>query len=272
MILILLSNFEYILLRLVRRFLFTEAFLLRFGRYIPYYKANQGQISPVPIVDSYFKYSRKMDISLLNQAMLEIGTGATNATGYEIMARLGGGHYWGYEPIVALDDNLDRKILMEVAKRFYKSEMSLNNKVYRLRNIKKIKTKSINMVFSNSVLEHVTDLSSLLFELHRVLRDDGCMIHLVDYRDHFFKYPYHFLQFSEKVWNSFLNPGDLPRYQLCDHLEAFNQNGFSVTTIEKKCDDEAYSKIKDKIHPKFQHGDKDVAEITFAVLAVKKMK
>lgn len=270
--LILLSDFEYILLRLIRRFLLTDSFLLRFGRYIPYYEVNQGQASPVPIIDSYFKYCSKIGITLLNQSILEVGTGATNGTGYEIIGRMGGAHYWGYEPFAALNLELDHQILSDVENRFPQKEKSLSNKVCRVKNMTEIRDKSIDIVFSNAVLEHVTDLASLLFELHRVLKDDGSMIHLVDYRDHFFKYPYHFLKFSEKVWNSLLNPGDLPRYRLYHHVEAFDKHGFSVTIIEKKNDDRTFSKIENKIHPEFQHGKKDLTAVTYAVLAVKKSK
>ena len=89
--LILLSDFEYMLLCIIRRFLLTNSFLLRFGRHIPYYEVNQGQVSPVPIVDSYFKYCSKIGITLSNQPILEVGTGTANGTGYEIIGRMGGG-------------------------------------------------------------------------------------------------------------------------------------------------------------------------------------
>jgi len=43
---------------------------------------------------------------------------------------------------------------------------------------------SVDVVLSNSVLEHVTDLKSSMSQLHRVLADDGLCIHTVDYSDH----------------------------------------------------------------------------------------
>ena len=41
------------------------------------------------------------------------------------------------------------------------------------------------------------------------------MLHVVDYRDHFFKYPLHFLQFSQNTWRRFLNPGRLATLATC---------------------------------------------------------
>lgn len=268
----LLSNCEYILLRLIRKFLFPNKFRLWFGRYIPYYGENQGVVSPTPIVDSYFKYCSKIGVRILNKTVLEIGVGATNGTGYEIIARHDGGYYWCYEPFESLNANLDKIFLSEISKHFHKSEISLKDKVERVRNIEELKPKSIDLIFSNAVLEHVTDLPNLIAKLHRVLKDDGAMIHLVDYGDHFRKYPYHFLQFSEKIWNLFLNPGDLPRYRLYHHLEICEQNGFLVTVIEKKSDYVAFSKIKNHIHNEFRrlHGNNDLLAVNFAVIAARK--
>ena len=75
----------------------------------------------------------------------------------------------------------------------------------------------MDVVLSNSVLEHVQDLPALFAELARILAPGGVMLHRVDYRDHFFKYPFHFLLYPRWVWNWFLNPGDLPRWRYDDH-------------------------------------------------------
>ena len=43
---------------------------------------------------------------------------------------------------------------------------------------------SVDVVLSNSVLEHVADLKSSMSQLHSALADDGLCIHTVDYSDH----------------------------------------------------------------------------------------
>jgi SAM-dependent methyltransferase len=44
--------------------------------------------------------------------------------------------------------------------------------------------KSLDIIFSNAVLEHVENPQSLLQETHRVLKDGGMAYHQTDYRDH----------------------------------------------------------------------------------------
>jgi SAM-dependent methyltransferase len=43
---------------------------------------------------------------------------------------------------------------------------------------------SVDVVLSNSVLEHVADLKSSMSQLHQILADDGLCVHTVDYSDH----------------------------------------------------------------------------------------
>jgi len=43
------SNLEYIPMRLARKFLFRDAFLLRFGRLVPHYRVNFNQTDPRPL-------------------------------------------------------------------------------------------------------------------------------------------------------------------------------------------------------------------------------
>jgi SAM-dependent methyltransferase len=267
----LLSNLEYIPLRLFRKFIFTDNLLLKLGRIVPYYKVNQGELSPLPIIDIYWKYCQQKGIDPINKNILEIGTGSTDATGYEIAAR-GGKVFWGYEPFRLLDKNMDHKYLMEVCKRYNRKVEDIRPRVRRISNIKNIHDNTIDIVFSHSVLEHVNELTDLFSELKRIIKDDGRMIHIVDYRDHFFKYPFHFLQFSEEIWNTLFNPGDLPRHRIHDHIEAFSKCGFSVEIVSEEYDDEEYEKIKNYLNNRFRNGELYPASATLAVLLVKNAK
>lgn len=263
-----LSNLEYIPLRLLRKFVFTDTLLSKFGKLIPYYKVNQGQLSPLPIIDSYWQYCQMTGINLTGRKILEIGTGSTNATGYEIAAR-GKNTYWGYEPFRPLDKRMDNRLLLDVCERYNCKAKDIKPRVKRVDNTENIHDNTVDIVFSYSVLEHVKDLIELFCELKRLLKDDGCMIHVVDYRDHFFKYPFHFLQFSEKIWNSLFNPGDLPRHRLDDHKEAFSNCGFSVEIISKEYAENEYKKIRHHLNSRYKNSEPDTAATTLAVLLVK---
>jgi hypothetical protein len=57
----LLSNIEYVALRLVRRFLLKDAFLLRFGHWFPYYRVNHNQLDAARIAERYLALLRPLD-------------------------------------------------------------------------------------------------------------------------------------------------------------------------------------------------------------------
>ncbi len=259
-----LSNLEYVFLRLVRRFIFSEGFLLRYGRHIPYYRVNQGGVSPVPIVDLYWSFLHQKGIRPEGKTILELGIGATNSSGYEIIGR-GAQKYIGYEPYVPFNKRDDDEICHgDILKRFSSLQKDRLVRVSRLERI----TDLVDIVFSHAVLEHVYDLDELLRALRKYLKQTACMIHSVDYRDHFNKYPFHFLQFSDTTWRRFLNPGDLTRHRISDHIRSFQRNGFSVEVLEKKLDSNSYERIKNHIHRDFlKYPLEDLATVS-AVLFV----
>lgn len=256
----LLSNLEYIPLRLLRRFVFRDAFLLRWGRYFPYYRTNLNQTDPVPLVSAYARY-----VSLDAAAILEIGVGATNSTGYELASRQPSARVTLLEPYVALDEESDRAHLAAVAARCGCSPDSLTSRVRRVTTLDGEPDGAFPLVLSSSVLEHVGDPPALFADLRRVLAPGGTMLHRVDYRDHFFKYPLHFLQFSRSTWNRWLNPGDLPRWRLYDHVEALEKAGFGVQLPETCHDPECLAAITPRLSSDFRRDDPRVG-VTFATI------
>lgn len=262
---ILLSDIEYIGLRLVRRFLITDTLLERLSRLIPYYEASQGETSPCTIVDAYWDICAQVSFEPADKAVLEIGIGATNATGYEMIRRCVNS-FWGYEPFRKLDAQLDQTQLESIARSAGCRPESLSWRVQRIDDLTTMPGESVDLVLSHSVLEHV-DRPSLLFgQLRRVLKPAGVMIHRVDYRDHFFKYPFHFLQFSDSVWDRLLNPGDLPRHRLPDHLRMLSESAFETRTINVKHDRERFAMIKDMVHERFSGLGDDMLAVTSADL------
>lgn len=259
--------FEYIILRIVRRFIFKGTIGKVLLPFLPYYKTNQNIVSPDGIVKSYIKCAKKAKLNLYNLNILEIGIGETNSTGYELIARFGG-RFFAFDPFVTFDNGADKKSLELISKKHHLSKDYFKKKVTRISCLKNLKQDSIDVVLSNSVLEHVSNIDKEIKELKQVLKTNGCMIHIVDYRDHFFKYPYHFLIFSNKTWNTFLNPGDLYRYRLKDHCFAFKKNGYTVKILEEKTEKNKFEDIKLRIHPEFKKFSGKEISITQASLLV----
>jgi len=259
------SNIEYISLRLLRRFIFDESFLLRFGSIVPYYRTNRNQFAPALLVDDYARQMARENYAPDNRRFLEIGVGRTNSTCYEMAARFSPISITAFEPYVRFAPREDEFLLGPIAARNNCSSASLRERVRRVRDLTGIPSQSVDTILSSSVLEHVFDPIALFRELRRVLSPGGVMLHLVDYRDHFFKYPYHFLQFRRATWNRWLNPGDIPVWRIYDHLEQLKASGFAVRILEETRDSSAYAKIAPHVSSDYRTGD-DRLQITSAAL------
>lgn len=255
---------EYVSLRLVRRFVFSNTFLIRFGRFVPYYRANANQSGAGAVVDVYERAIARAGLPLVaDRSILEIGSGATNSVGYELQRRrLAGpaGVIQLYEPYVALDRRSDAELRRGL-------EDDCLTRVERLASLASVPDHSIDLLLSNSVLEHVIDMDRLLASLERVLKPGASMIHAVDYRDHFFKYPYHFLIFRAEIWKRWLDPGDLPRWRLSGHLKELSARGFQNKVLDSHTLPEAFETIRTSISEDFDSDDPTIAMTSAVILS-----
>jgi SAM-dependent methyltransferase len=142
-----------------------------------------------------------------------------------------------------------------VEKRSGISREKLSNNTLRLADGHTVPDRSIDAVVSNSVLEHVAEPVRLFGTLHRILVNGGIMIHIVDYRDHFFKYPYHLLLFSKKTWRRWLDPGDLPGWRYSDHLRMLGGCGFEVAPLGIERNIAEFDKIRPFISDDYDRKD-----------------
>lgn len=100
----------------------------------------------------------------------------------------------------------------------------------------RLESSSVNLIFSQAVLEHVRkcDFLYIMRECRRALRPDGVCSHKVDLRDHLGGGLNH-LRFSERVWESplFANSGlYVNRIQYSSMLRLFSEAGFNVESVE----------------------------------------
>ena len=113
----------------------------------------------------------------------------------------------------------------------------------------------VDFVLSSSVYEHLDDVEGITQALATLTKPDGLHIHFVDLRDHFFKYPFEMLRFSQGTWRSWLNPSsNHNRYRLWDYRRAFAAC-FSQVEIEVLAREEAaFRKVMPHIRPEFMSG------------------
>lgn len=260
------GDVPYVLLRFVRRHCFPVAIPPLVRGVLPWMRENAGVRTHDGTANLYAKHlTPRIADWPRGRTILEIGIGETNSSAYEHAAR-GAEFCHAFEPFVPLRAAADAGLLARCAAAHAVAESFLAGKVQRMTVTSSLHAESIDCILSNSVLEHVTDMDALAAEMRRVLRPNGCMLHIVDYRDHFFAYPYHHLLWSDSVWSRFLNPGDLPRWRIGDHLDAFARHGFSTEVLLARPVDAEFERIEKRIHPRFRHYAQSDLSTAFGVL------
>ena len=117
------------------------------------------------------------------------------------------------------------------------------------------KIEPVDFVISSSVYEHVDDVEGITRALAALTKADGLQIHYVDLRDHFFKYPFEMLRFSENTWRRWLNPStNHNRYRLWEYRDAFKACFEQVEIKVLSREDEAFRKLLPRIRPEFVSG------------------
>lgn len=131
----------------------------------------------------------------------------------------------------------------------------------------------VDIIISSSVYEHLEDVEGITRALAGLTKPDGIHIHYVDLRDHFFKYPFEMLRFSERTWRTWLNPSsNHNRYRLWDYRRAF-QACFGQVEIEVLSrEEEAFRKVLPHLRPEFVSGNMDEDAVgTIQVVAFEPM-
>lgn len=125
----------------------------------------------------------------------------------------------------------------------------------------------VDFVISSSVYEHIDDVEGITRALASLTKPDGLQIHYVDLRDHFFKYPFEMLRFSESTWRRWLNPStNHNRYRLWEYRNAFQACFEQVEIKVLTREEEAFRKLLPRIRPEFVSGRMD--EDTVGVILV----
>jgi SAM-dependent methyltransferase len=115
---------------------------------------------------------------------------------------------------------------------------------------------AVDLVLSNSVLEHVDGLALVVPQLARAMRPGGRQLHFVDLRDHFFKYPFEMLCHSEGIWRRWLNPGsNLNRLRATDYERLFRASFEDVQVEPLESYPEELLRVKQRIRSEFLTGD-----------------
>jgi SAM-dependent methyltransferase len=125
----------------------------------------------------------------------------------------------------------------------------------------------VDLVLSNSVMEHVKDVGAAVAELARITTPSGLHLHFIDLRDHFFKYPFEMLCHSDSSWRRFLNPGsNLNRLRVWDYDHLFSLHFQRVNIQVLASEIIAFRSVRSRIRPEFLSGDETRDAITQILL------
>ena len=129
----------------------------------------------------------------------------------------------------------------------------------------------VDIVISSSVYEHLDDVEGITRALAGLTRPNGIQLHYVDLRDHFFKYPFEMLRFSESVWRGWLNPSTQHnRYRLWEYRRVFKSCFENVEIEILTREEEAFRKALPHLRPEFVSGNLDEDAVgTIQVVASK---
>ncbi len=266
-------NLRYLLLRFARHFMpeGIARFLLK-RRWI--IRPGLESSDPLAAVEQYLKGLEQNGKSIKGQRVLVFGYGGRFAVGVELLAQ-GASHVVLCDHFVLLDGERNLELLPKYEKYLHVVNDEVLPRPERITLLHgdirdaKLQTEisAVDLVVSTSVYEHLDDVDGITSALAKLTAPEGIHLHFVDLRDHYFKFPFEMLAYSETTWKNFLNPtSNLNRYRLSSYQQIFEKyfGQVNVNIIARKEDE--FKKMGNRIRPEFVTGDLSVDSVTLIVL------
>jgi SAM-dependent methyltransferase len=266
---------DYVALRMIRRFMpekLTRT-LLRRGLVI---KPGLETREPQQAALRYRNALLEKGISLEGKHILVFGYGGRFAIGVELL-RLGAAHVTLTDLFAPPDDRRNDHLLPEFGDYLEAVDGKVRPKEQVLtllhgdirQTAARLAQQPLDGVLSTSVYEHLDDVEGITQALRSTLKPGGFFVAYIDLRDHYFKYPFEMLCYSEPAWKNWLNPtSNLNRLRLRDYRAIFDAvfPGYDLVVLER--DAEQFDHAKARIRPEFLSGSaEDDAVMQIRVIA-----
>lgn len=262
-------NIKYLALRLIRHFMPEAAarFLLK-QRWI--IKPGLETDDPFAASKRYMEALAARGCSIEGKRVLVFGYGGRFAVGVDLLKH-GAMHVVLCDHFVLLDHERNRELLSAYGK-YLKLEqdqvqprgefITLLHGDIREEQIQK-RISEVDIVLSTSVYEHLDDVDRITQSLAALTAPGGAHVHFVDLRDHYFKYPFEMLKFSERVWRGLLNPtSNLNRFRLKDYQRVFERYFQTTDIVVLERDVENFQDARSAIRAEFLTGDENADAVT----------
>jgi hypothetical protein len=259
----------YFLPRLIRHFLpekVTRALLLR-GLII---RPGLETRSPEEAADRYQRDLQSIGVELTGKRVLVFGYGGRFALACHLL-NMGADHITLCEYSAHPDEKANAALLPKFEKYLIHS---LGKTIPREEwitllqgDIRELATdfhsRKADIVCSTSVFEHLTDPTTILDALIQITDSKGVHLHYIDLRDHFFKYPFEMLTYSEKTWKNWLNPtSNLNRWRFPAYQILFNQRFEWVDMMVFERNIQAWNATSGRVLAEFKTGDIQMDSVT----------
>jgi SAM-dependent methyltransferase len=273
-------NLPYLIPRLARHFLpekFVRALLLRNIIIHPGLETD----NPVAAVKRYTDVLSERGLSFQGKRVLVFGYGGRFDIGFGLLKE-GAGHVILCDKYAPPDEAHNRQMFASEEKYFVVQKAGLRPRSEWMTLLEADirdpqvtnQIAPVDLVISSSVYEHVDDVEGVTRALAGLTKPDGLQIHYIDLRDHFFKYPFEMLRFSENTWRRWLNPStNHNRYRLWNYRDAFKACFEQVEIRVLTREEEAFRKLLPRIRPEFVSGniDEDVVGVILLIASKPRM-
>jgi hypothetical protein len=245
---------DYLILRLIRHFLPTSLahFLLKKGWII---RPGMETRSPEAALERYCRAIEAYGASLAGKRALVFGYGGNFALGCMLLEA-------GARQVILSDkyarpvDELNASLLPRYASylRLDGGRVFADGEQLLLEegDIRQSRLAPVEIVLSSSVYEHLDDVPGITRALAGITAADGLHVHFIDLRDHYFKYPFEMLSYSEQTWQRWLNPtSNLNRWRCSDYRRVFEGYFTRVQINILEQDAQAYARALPRIRAEF---------------------
>jgi len=262
-------NFKYLILRLIRKFIPPCLVKFQLSKQV-LIRPGMETRSPADAVDRYDKFLKKVNRRIKGSSILIFGYGGYLGTSIELLER-GARQIYLYDKYAKPSHQKNKTLAGHQTKYFTRNNHNVipNKAFLRIIDgdlnafIRKNPDIKFDMILSGAVLEHVEDVDVQIQSLYQLTREGGIHLHIIDLRDHYFKYPFHMLCYEEKTWKKFLNPeSNLNRLRYNDYKTIFLKYFKNLTIESIHRDDASFQKMRIKIRPEFLSGNDQIDAVT----------
>ncbi len=268
---------EYVVLRLARRWIPNALmqYLKRKQRFVcPGWETS----TPSTAVNHYEEMLSLYGVGWKQAMVFILGYGGFLGVAVELLRR-GASHVILYDPYAKLDNwrnatlpSLYDSYLIREGKRVLPNPQYITLLRQNLQTaVAEGNLPTVDVVLSSWVYEHIAreEIEPITRALASITAPTGIHLHFIDLRDHFFKYPFQMLTFSESTWRRWFNPpSNLNRQRLGDFRKTFAQyfDEVDIHVLERDLDN--FQRTRPHIRPEFLTGDESIDSVTlFAVVA-----